>query len=227
MIMRVKDFSIGLIEPVGGHGGMDYYDYGLAMGLAENNVKVVYYTCSETNERKYDNVQTFICFKKMWKRNFFIKVFKYLIGHCLAISDLKKRNIKIIHLHFFSFRSIDLFILWYARMNNFKMIITLHDINSFYKKANRIIEKRCFKYIDGIIVHNKSSLKALDSKFKLPIPKAIIPHGNYLPFINNLPNVESIDKDKFSLLFFGQIKKVKGLDVLLKAISILKKKMLR
>lgn len=221
--MDVKDFSIGLIEPIGGHGGMDYYDYGLAMGLAANDVKVVFYTCSETKERKYENVSTFIYFKKMWNRNFFIKVFKYLIGHYAAILDLKKRNVKIIHLHFFSFRSIDLLVLWYARLNGFKRIITIHDINSFDKQSSRIIEKKCFKYIDGIIVHNNSSLNALDSKFKLSIPKTIIPHGNYLPFIDDLPNENTIAQNKFSLLFFGQIKKVKGLDVLLKAVSILKK----
>ncbi|MBL0739315.1 glycosyltransferase family 4 protein [Flavobacterium sp. GN10] len=221
--MGVKDLSIGLIEPVGGHGGMDYYDYGLALGLGANDVKVLFYTCNETNERKYENVLTLFYFKRMWNRHFIIKAFKYLYGHYSAISDLKRRNVKIIHMHFFTFRSIDLIILYYARLNNLKKIVTIHDINSFDKRANNLIEKICFKYIDGIIVHNESSLKSLNSKFNLSIPKAIIPHGNYLPFIDRLNDKAFKHSNKFSLLFFGQIKKVKGLDILLKAISILKK----
>ncbi|KFF02447.1 glycosyltransferase family 4 protein [Flavobacterium reichenbachii] len=221
--MEETKTSIGIIEPIGGHGGMDYYDYGLAMGLGSHNVKVVLYTSSETKVRNYKNVKTLIYFKKMWSSNFVLKTFKYLYGHYAAISDIKKRNIVIIHLHFFTFRSIDLLILWYAELNKIKKVVTIHDINSFDKQAKSFIEKKCFKYIDGIIVHNLSSLNALDEKFNLSIPKIIIPHGNYLPFINH-SHSEYKKTDRFSLLFFGQIKKVKGLDILLSAISILKKR---
>ncbi|WP_316633668.1 glycosyltransferase [uncultured Flavobacterium sp.] len=222
--MDKKKYSIGIIEPVGGHGGMDYYDYGLAMGLGADNVEVLFYTCDETTERTYKKVITILHFKRMWNRNFLVKVFKYLNGHYSAILDLKKRDIRIIHLHFFTFRSIDLLILWFAWLNKIKRVVTIHDVNSFDKKANVFFEKKCFKYIDGIIVHNKSSLNILDDKFKLSIPKVIIPHGNYLPFINPISNFKPKNTEKFSLLFFGQIKKVKGLDILLQALSVLKKK---
>ena len=221
--MEVKELSIGLIEPVGGHGGMDYYDYGLAMGLQANNVEVIFYTCDETNIRKYEKVLTLLFFKKMWSARFFVKIYKYLLGHYLAIKDLKKRNVEIVHLHFFTFRSIDLVVLWYLKINNVKRVVTIHDISSFDKKASSFIEKSCFKYIQGIIVHNQSSLNTLNYKFHLSIPTVIIPHGNYLPFISD--SIEPLKPtEKFRLLFFGQIKKVKGLDVLLQALSLLKKK---
>jgi len=214
--------KIALIEPVGGHGGMDYYDYGLAQGLGANDVEVFFYTSSNTKVRQYSNVTTLIYFRKMWKRNFFIKVSKYLVGHYLAIRDVKNRGVKIIHLHFFSFRSIDLLILWFASLSNSKIIATIHDIDSFDKKANSFIERKCFKYIDGIIVHNQSSLNALNNKFDVSVPKTVISHGNYLPFIDDISNMKKENPEKFTLLFFGQIKKVKGLDVLLEASSIAK-----
>ena len=52
--MEISDIAI--IEHVGGHGGMDYYDYGLAYGLGVNKVSVKYHTCYETKTRNFDNV---------------------------------------------------------------------------------------------------------------------------------------------------------------------------
>jgi D-inositol-3-phosphate glycosyltransferase len=222
--MGKKNLKIAVIEPVGGHGGMDYYDYGLAMGLGANDVEVFFYTSSNTKVRVFPNVITLFYFKNMWKRNFFIKVSKYVVGHCLAIRDVKNREIKIIHLHFFTFRLIDLLILRYARLKDLKVIVTIHDITSFDEKANSIIERNCFKYINGIIVHNQSSLKALNNKYDVSVPKTIIPHGNYLPFIDDISNIKKESRGKFTLLFFGQIKKVKGLDILLEALSIVNNK---
>lgn len=219
----MKKISVGIVEPVGGHGGMDYYDYGLSMGLGVNDVEVFFYTSDNTKVREFSKVKTLIFFKKMWKRSFLIKIFRYLAGHYLAVEDIKKRDIKIIHLHFFTFRSIDLLILWYARYRGLVTIVTIHDIDSFDKKANDFIERKCFSYIDGIIVHNQSSLNALSNKFDNNIPTNIIPHGNYLPFINDICAIKSNKTSKFSLLFFGQIKQVKGLDILLEALNIIKK----
>ena len=54
--------KIALVEHVGGHGGMDYYDYGLAYGLGSNNISVSYHTSNETNMRIFDNVHTYYTF---------------------------------------------------------------------------------------------------------------------------------------------------------------------
>lgn len=215
----MKNNKVGIIEPVGGHGGMDYYDYGLAMGLGSNNTLVRYYTCDQTQIREYKNTETIICFRNMWKRSFVIKSAKYLYGHLFAIRDLRKHSFKIVHLHFFTFRSIDLIILWMAKFYKLKIVATIHDIDSFDKKAISFIEKSCLKLINGIIVHNETSLKMLMGKLKIEVPNAIIPHGNYLPFINTIEIKERLN-EKLSILFFGQIKKVKGLDILLNAVKI-------
>jgi D-inositol-3-phosphate glycosyltransferase len=216
----LKKEIVGIIEPVGGHGGMDYYDYGLSWGLGQNYIKVRLYTSSETKIRKYTNVDTIICFSKMWKSNKLLKPLKYLWGHLYAILDLKKKGGELIHLHFFTFRNIDLIILVLAKLLKVKSVITLHDVTSFDIKANIIIEKWCLAIINGIIVHNQESFSCLVSKHILKVPVVVIKHGNYLPFIEKLAFQNKINKNKTSLLFFGQIKKVKGLDVLLKAIKI-------
>jgi glycosyltransferase involved in cell wall biosynthesis len=109
-----------------------------------------------------------------------------------------------------------------AKIMNLRCVVTVHDVNSFDKKASRIVEKRCYSLIDGIIVHNESSRKDLLIKNVSIKRIAIIPHGNYTPFISKLPYNET--NDVFTLLFFGQIKKVKGLDVLLKSVKLVKEK---
>jgi glycosyltransferase involved in cell wall biosynthesis len=214
----MNKISSAIIEPIGGHGGMDYYDYGLAYGLGENEVKVVYYTCDKTQIRYFKNVETVITFKKLWNVNIACKIYRYLEGHFFAFKDAKRREINIIHLHFMAFRFIDYLILLIAKKMNFKIVVTVHDINSLYKKANFAIERKCYQLIDTVIVHNNSSLEKLKTK-RIPIKKvAVIPHGSYKPFITSLFPKQS--NDIFTLLFFGQIKKVKGLDILLEATKI-------
>ena len=80
-----------------------------------------------------------------------------------------------------------------------------------------LLQRFAFFVSNSIIVHNQFSFKELLSKKIKKSKITVIPHGNYLPFVNELnyePHGEILE-----LLFFGQIKGVKGLDVLLKAIA--------
>lgn len=214
---------VGIVEPVGGHGGMDYYDYGLALGLGNNNIEVRYYTCSETNIRSYGNVTTIICFEKMWKKGIIAKSVKYLNGHLKAFVDLKKNQAKVVHMHFFTFRTIDVLVIAMAKLFGLTAIGTVHDVNSFDKKSSIIIEQICYKLLNGIIVHNKTSCDILQRKQTVNKNISIIPHGNYLPFISPVDGKRETS-GPFTILFFGQIKKVKGVDVLLRSIYNVKKR---
>jgi glycosyltransferase involved in cell wall biosynthesis len=210
--------KIAIIEPIGGHGGMDYYDYGLAHGLSCSGLNVLFYTCDKTCIRYFKNVDTILLFKNLWGTNALNKGFQYLKGHFRSFKDAKKKRVRLVHLHFFTFRLIDYLILITAKKMKFTVIATVHDINSFNKKTNCLIERQCYRLIDGVIVHNNSSYKDLMKK-NIAIKKIkIIPHGNYNLFVKKLPLQES--NDVFTLLFFGQIKKVKGLDILLNAIKL-------
>jgi D-inositol-3-phosphate glycosyltransferase len=214
---------IGIIDPVGGHGAMAYYNYGLGMGLTKNGVKVRYYTCDETIKNNiFENIQTFVFFPNIWKSNFLVKIIKYIYGHLRAYKDLKKNNVPLIHLHFFSFRGIDFLMLLIAKWKKFKIVATVHDINSFHKKSNSFLEKRSYELMDHVVVQNKFSYDLLIQKtFIDKNHVSIIPHGNYLPFIFPLPAVSS---QCFTVLFFGLVKQVKGIDILLKAVAQVKKK---
>jgi D-inositol-3-phosphate glycosyltransferase len=210
---------IGIVEPVGGHGGMDYYDYGLSMGLGYSGIDVTLYTSQETILREFKNVKTTYFFKGVWKSNFFLKTCRYIFGHIRAFLDIRKHGGQVVHLHFFVIRSIDLLVLLIAKLFRLKIVVTIHDVTGFDQRANKYIEQYTYSLIDEIIVHNKTSKQVLESKLPKNKSLSIIPHGNYLPFISRIPDTTGTT---FTLLFFGQIKKVKGLDILLEAIQRLK-----
>jgi D-inositol-3-phosphate glycosyltransferase len=214
--------TVGIVEPIGGHGGMDYYDYGLCYGLGENDVQVIYYTSNSTNIRSFKNVKTRLIFRNMWTAGILIKTIKYIVGHIKAYFDLQKRGGQVVHLHFFKFRAIDALVLIIAKIFSFTIVATVHDVNSFDGRGYLFIETFCYNLIDITIVHNESSLTVLATKIKGRLKAEVIPHGNYLPFIiRTTPREQS--KGIFTFLFFGQIKEVKGLDLLLESMSLLKK----
>jgi D-inositol-3-phosphate glycosyltransferase len=212
-----KIIKIALIEPVGGHGGMDYYDYGLAFGLGSNNIIVEYHTCSKTQIRKYENVITHRTFQNFWDKSKLLKLLLFLKYSWQAIKSAKNNKCNLVHLHFFSFSLPNFLVLFMLKLNNLKTIVTVHDVDSFHGSSNPLLQRLSYFLMVGVIVHNESSFLELKKKgYNLP-PIRIIPHGNYIPFVKKLLLPKNFDT--VNLLFFGQIKEVKGLDILLFAFS--------
>ena len=213
---------VSIVDPVGGHGGMDYYDYGLAQGLGGNNLNVNYYTCNKTNVRFYDNVQTNATFGNVWENKGLFKLLAFLSGYVKAFKNAKRAKSEVLHFQFFGLGKINLIVLAIASLFKQKKVVTLHDIESFHKGSSKFIAKLCLTLIDGIIVHNQFSKSEFEKNFKFNGKTSIIPHGNYLPFVETQPlNSKS---PLINILFFGQIKEVKGIDVLLDAMEKVVKK---
>ena len=63
---RISTMSIAIIEPVGGHGGMNYYDFGLAPGLSAAGAAVTVYTCDKTDVPTDLPFTVKITFNKTW-----------------------------------------------------------------------------------------------------------------------------------------------------------------
>jgi glycosyltransferase involved in cell wall biosynthesis len=83
-----------------------------------------------------------------------------------------------------------------------------------------------YKLTDRIITHNEfSKLEILNVNADSSSCISIVPHGSYTPFINIQYDKEKskeqlgIPNNRRILLFFGMIKKVKGLEVLLSALK--------
>ncbi len=209
---------IHIVEPVGGHGGMDFYDYGLAQGLAAQGAEVAYYTCSKTKIRQIDGVETHTIFGNVWSKKGISKGINYLRSYLRAFKDADKKKADVVHLHLFEVGRLNLLILSMTKRFRFRTVITLHDVDPLASKATPKIHERTYALCDKIIVHNAFSRNELLKKQVSPDKIAVIPHGNYIPFIEAVPDVPR--EDTLRLLFFGQIKDVKGLDILLDALHI-------
>lgn len=211
--------KVAIIEPVGGHGGMDYYDYGLAMGLGKNGCQITYHTCSKTDIKKYENVDTQHTFGRIWERWKLFKGLQFFLGYITSFIISKKNGCDVVHLHFFHVELRNYIVLFIARkILRLKVVVTIHDVESF-KNSNGTLNS-AFHMMDQIIVHNQFSEQELLQKGVDKKKIHIVPHGNYLPFINEGLTQPKAQGDKLNLLFFGQIKEVKGLDVLLNALAV-------
>lgn len=216
-----QSMKIALIDPVGGHGGMDYYDFGLAQGLANNGVEVFYFTCSETKDLLPSTVEKLAVFGDIWKKSKVLKLFFLLLGYYRAMKIAKKKHIEVVHFQFFHLGIQNVMALYMAKFFGLKRVVTLHDVDSFKKNETKFIQKRGLSLSQKLIVHNSFSKNALMAK-NIGVEKiAVVPHGNYLPFVESIDYDQSINPGSLNLLFFGQIKRVKGLEILLKAMKIL------
>jgi len=90
------------------------------------------------------------------------------------------------------------------------------------RKVNKYFIDKVLAYVPYIIVVS-SPLKPLITK-KLT-PKYIIPNGINLREIQNAEICNHIKVKHSSVLFIGRLEKRKGVDILLRAISIIKKEM--
>lgn len=150
----------------------------------------------------------------------------------------------IIHLHWIEFhiRSPKGFLFTYLKFACYaaslvvikyilrkKIVITLHNI-----RPHEILHPRIeyFSFLlslnvaDAIITHNEWSKKAASELYKISDEKIyVIPIGNFIGYYPNKITKEEARKkldipmDTFVLLYFGLIRKYKGLDLLLSALG--------
>lgn len=227
-----KNIDVAMIEPVGGHGGMNYYDFGLCRGLSSSGCKVILYTSEETTAIKGLPFEVKKTFKRVWSNApKVVRAIRFV--HCLFISlkDARKNGLTIIHYHFFNYTLLERVCISFASLYGFKIIVTAHDVESFTGNSDIDAVRRILVRVDRVIAHNMISKKELIEKISLPESLIrVVPIGNHLDRISGLPD-KKIAREKLGLLktdkvilFFGQIKKVKGLDILLQALPEVIKK---
>jgi len=216
------------VDPVGGHLGMHYYDFSLCRELTKKNIKVILQTCDET--QKYIDSLNFpvrFPFKRIYGDRW--KIFRglrYFRGLFKIIFSAKKERASILHFHFFHFPPLDWIVMKFVKKLGLLIIITAHDVVPFDSDQKEIPWlKRLYHTADIVIVHTQESFKEINKKFNLREEKIkVIPHGPFLTFSEK--NTISRDAARIKLgisknikviLFFGQIKKVKGIGHLIAA----------
>lgn len=228
--------NIAFLEPLGNHGGLDTYNYHFCTAIsASGEITVTLYTSYNTMiDRKmklsYEVIKNY---KNAYgNKNILIRLFHYLFGTLTTIYFVKKRRSQIIHINLFGFSLLNAFEIILFRIAGMRIVATIHDIESYRKNVheNKYLYYQILKLINAFIHHSSSSKNAFEKKY----PKLInrinerVPHLDFDLYIDEsineikAKNKLNLDINTTYILFFGQISKFKGIDVLLEAFSELK-----
>ena len=221
--------AVAIIEPVGGHGGMNYYDFGLCRGLVDAGVTPTLYTCDETNVPPGMPFMIAVVYRRIFGRDpIWRRGLRYLSGSLRALVGARIAGNRLAHFHIFQVGTLELFNVLLAKLLLIRVVITAHDVEAFRGEWSSI-KSWVYGRADCIIAHNRVSQRELVRVLGTPVRKIhVIPHGNYLGHLGALPPAGSarinlnLPPDAQVLLFFGQIKQVKGLDLLLDALAKVK-----
>jgi D-inositol-3-phosphate glycosyltransferase len=222
--MKMK---VAIIDHLGAHGSSHhFYLFGQSKGLIENGVNVSLYTNSYTSDPGIKDLEFYQFYQNIFSNTSkLIAAIRYLIGSIKSHIHARVNSCSIFHYHLFGYSVLVLFNMILAKLLFGKIVLTIHDVRSFSNHKTSSIYTRLIYFLsDSILTHNRFSKKEIVQFHQSHKNKIkIIPHGNYLPFINIQENQKEsriklgIGLDKPVLLFFGMIKKVKGLDLLLSA----------
>jgi D-inositol-3-phosphate glycosyltransferase len=232
----MANLKIAMIEYLGGHGGNEFYDFGLCESITKAGISVTLYTSAETSLDQHGVYSTDI--KKVYKdiftgKNRWIKGLRFIKGTLHALYDCKKSKIDITHFHIYHFSILEFIPLWLFRKMRMKIVATFHDIESFAEYGVKIKKERYAKFeriIDKAIVHSAYAKKKLMQYFvhfdEAYIEK-ILPLDIDFVFDKNISRSTArefldLNPTESVLLFFGHIKEVKGLDILIESLSLIK-----
>lgn len=155
------------------------------------------------------------------------KLKNYISSYRKILQELKNNNYQILHTQWVIFSPFDYYFLHkIKKKTGIRLIITIHDILPFNQKFyDYYFHKKLYTLADKIIVQAENNIKRFRELFQdLSGKEVMIPHGHFLDYAEPVDKTSArkylnIPKDKKVLLFFGQIKKVKGVGILLKAFS--------
>ena len=220
-----EPIKASIIEPVGCHGGMNPYDFNLCHGLSTCGVAAALFT-SDLTTAPGEPLDAREVYQGAFGRDpVWLRAFRYVRGTFAALAASVSEGRRICHFHFFRVGLLELMNVTLARLLLRKVIITAHDVESFAKdEAVPGLPRFVYGMAHAVIAHNQISRQELLHKVGLPDHKIhVIPAGNHLAALSSLPSPEQA-RQALGLaaagpfiLFFGQIKEVKGLDLLLEA----------
>ena len=202
------------------------YTFNLCNALKNEDVEIDLVIDNKDNTDE-SNVNTIRMFNTADKSsNKIKKIINYIVSNFNILKTLKYGKYNILHLQWFNLSPIDYLMIKRAKRKGIKIVITVHDILPFNEKFYDFkYHKKIYDLADEIIVQAEVNI----NRFKKLFPEngnkiSYIPHGNFANYANihdkNIARDKlKLPKDKKIVLFFGQIKKVKGLGVLLEAFN--------
>jgi glycosyltransferase involved in cell wall biosynthesis len=194
--------------------------------LIKAGCHVSLYTCDETPSPAIPGLSFHPVYRGIYgKVSPGLQAIRFFLGSLKSMGRALVSGEKICHFHVFHGGPTEIFGILLARVFLRRVVLTIHDVESFGAHGNSI---RTVGWVYGlareIVVHNQSCKLLVTQKLGLESGKIrIIPMGNFLHVIgappdkNHAKRVLGLAESAKVILFFGHIKEVKGLDLLLRA----------
>ncbi len=203
------------------------YTFSLARGLKKAGVDIVVCGIETDDVSAYSDIpylNSFACYSK--EANPIKKVQSYYESWKKIVDYCKAEKIKIVHVQWYIFSPLDWKFHKKLRKAGIKVVTTIHDLLPFDKKFyDFFFHKKIYSYADMVISQTRMNEKELIEKYGVNKNKIVyIPHGHYMEYAEATSKTESVEylklpDDRPIILFFGQIKKVKGIGVLITAMK--------
>lgn len=216
-----------VVEPVGGHGGMEFWDHFLCESLVAAGWRPLLLTSQGMQDAalNYEVMEVY--------RGVFGPGSKLGRGLCYVEASIKgfwsgrQRGARVIHFHFFHVGALQYFSVVLGRFLGFRVVVSAHDVGSFRAGESQWILRELYRHCAAVITYSDQARETLEDVLSVPPEKIFgVPLGNYDGFLPPLPAKEAAQaslgyvKDDFVVLFFGQFKRVKRLDLLLQAAAL-------
>ena len=209
---------------------MHYYDFELCSALRAAGIDLTLLTCDETQVANIpQSLPVEYPFQGIYGSASKVRRGLRYMRALLSIGLAMNRNrIPLIHLHYHHFPPLDdLFLRWLYLIGK-RAVLTVHDVIPFDANSRQMgWLGNIYRRADRIIVHAQDNYEAIVRAFDIaPERIQVIPMGPYLHFADEhaMPaalarKTLGLDPDAPVILFFGQIKRVKGLDHLIRAFA--------
>lgn len=201
----------------------------------KSNFDVKYITSKNRYHQNYyyDNynvISNFFFFKfssriKTVRVRRFFKVIEYIIDSVRLFWYIKNNKPDIIHFNNYFLSFIDYFSLKYYKKLGIKIVITKHNFLNHDTKNISKFGLLFLRKVDNIICLSSFVLKQFPIDLQSKI--TLIEHGNcYQKEVsiykkNKSINIKYFDSNKVNILFFGLIRRYKGVELLLDSIEML------
>jgi len=218
---------VALVEVLGGSGGLAAYGINLGTALAARHAEVTLYTGSVPAVLEAGpGLALKEYFAGVYRgRSRLLKAARYLAALLRTLAHAHRRGAALAHFHFFDASPLEWVTVVLARGFGLRTVVTAHDVESLAAPGRGTCLRAIYRVVDRAVVHSEVARNELAARLERGRPPiAVIPLGHFAPAVEAGPGIRDarahlgIADAQPVLLFFGQIKRVKGLEVLLAAL---------